>query len=282
MKKVGNDYLQEYLSNLQLNVTAAAHTKVSRSWQDFDFIPDFNRFYFIRDGEGYVKIQDKEYYPVPGQLFLLPAGVKQSYSVTNDNVYTKFWCHFTATIGSVNLFQILQLCPFVQVKEPDVLEQHFAQLIHYFQSTEITSTLRMKAVLLEIMAIYLEQNQPAKISVSSSSSVEKINVVLRYIDQHLCQNLSIEELADLVHFHPNYFIPFFKTIMGTSPIQYINKIRIEKAKQLLTVTDRNVTEISEAVGMNNYYFSRIFKSFTGYTPSSYRSMIQKEILERHD
>ncbi|MDG0791511.1 AraC family ligand binding domain-containing protein [Cohnella ginsengisoli] len=101
--------LQMYLSNLQVNVTALGFNPVWSDWRGIDYTPDYNKFYFITDGEGWLKIGDRELYPKPGQLALMPEGVRQSYSAINDKPYTKFWCHFTAKIGTINLFDLIRL-----------------------------------------------------------------------------------------------------------------------------------------------------------------------------
>jgi len=91
--------------------------------------PDYNKFYYISNDQGWLKIGGKEYYPTTGQLYLLPAGLKQSYSYINDNTYTKYWCHFTAKIGTFNLFDIIKLPYFIEILNKETLEVIFQDLI---------------------------------------------------------------------------------------------------------------------------------------------------------
>ncbi|WP_369698838.1 AraC family ligand binding domain-containing protein [Paenibacillus pedocola] len=77
-------------------------------WRELDYIPDYNKFYFIQDGEGWLKIGDSEFSPTPGQWFLMPQGVQQSYSYTTETRFTKYWSHFSAKVGQNNLFDLLQ------------------------------------------------------------------------------------------------------------------------------------------------------------------------------
>src|SRR5690242_5784985 len=91
--------IKSYLSNVQVNVTLAGYSNVGPEWRDIDYTPDYNKFYFICEGEGCLKIGDKEYLPKPGQMFLMPQGIQQSYFTINENSFTKYWCHFTAKIG---------------------------------------------------------------------------------------------------------------------------------------------------------------------------------------
>jgi AraC family transcriptional regulator of arabinose operon len=135
--------------------------------------------------------------------------------------------------------------------------------------------LRVKSILLEIIAYFIENAGIEKIRLPASSSFEKLDLILKYIENHLAENITIEDLAKIAHFHPNYFIHFFKSLLGLSPIQYINKIKMEKAKMLLMTTDMSITEIAESVGTQLYYFSRSFKNYTGFAPSAFRSLFER-------
>lgn len=99
----------------------------------------------------------------------------------------------------------------------------------------------------------------------------KLGKVLAYIQEHLCEPIEIEALAHLVHLHPNYFIPYFKKIMGVTPMHYVQQKRMEEAKRLLTFTDSSIADIAEQLGMQLAHFSRQFKSHAGISPTSYRA-----------
>jgi AraC-like DNA-binding protein len=275
MKENQKSLLQRYLSNTQWNLNIAAFTKVSSNWKSSGEIPSYNRLYFIREGKGSVSIGDKTFHPRPGQLFILPAGSVISYSTISDDTFSKFWCHFTAMFGDLNLFQILEIPYFIDVADESYLEAQFKQLITYYHSDEVSAVLRMKAVLLDIICYYIDRAGIEKVQLGASSAIDKLGEVLKHIDSHIAEDITVEELARLVHFHPNYFIRFFKTMLGTSPIHYINKIRIEKAKQQLITTDQSITEIATTIGLQMYYFSRLFKSHTGFSPSEFRHSMTK-------
>lgn len=265
--------LKNYLSNIQVNLIVAAYTKCPEDWQEFDYIPEYNKFYLICEGEGMLKIGDRIIYPKPGQLALMPAGVLQSYSTISENTYRKHWCHFTATIGDSNLFDIIKLPYTVDVADMNDVARLFTKLTEYYNSNEPTAQLKIKSVLLEIIAYFIDNSVVEKVHLSSSSSVELINSIVGYIENHLSENISIEQLAKLCHFHPNYFIRFFKKHMGSSPKHYINKIKLEKAKSLLSASDMNITEIAMETGFSDiFYFSKIFKAYTGFSPSQFRNI----------
>ncbi|MEH7414467.1 helix-turn-helix transcriptional regulator, partial [Neobacillus drentensis] len=85
-------------------------------------------------------------------------------------------------------------------------------------------------------------------------------------------NITVEDLAKITNFHPNYFISIFKDFTGHSPIQYINRRRIEKAKEMLVISELTISTISDSLGLELSYFSRMFKELTGLSPRAYRGL----------
>ncbi len=273
MDRNGAQFQKGFLDNLQLDIIVSAYTHCWEGWHEDDYVSDFNKFYFICDGEGMVKILDREFYPQKGQLVLMPAGVRQSYSTISSNTFKKYWCHFTAKIGDINIFDFFKLPYIIDVDDCGRLEKLFGELISLQDSQKLYMILKEKAILTEIIAYYLEKAELESFNFSKFASIEKIDSVLKYIQNHISENLTVEVLASLVHFHPNYFTHIFKKYMGIPPIQYINKMRIERAKYLLKTTDLQINEIALRTGFCDvYYFSKSFKSFAGYSPSDFRNI----------
>ncbi len=270
MAKMEYPYLQRYLSNLRVELYVAAYTKVGPSWQDNNFMPSYHRFYYILEGEGYLKIEDQMYEPKPGELFLLPAGVRQSYGTVSENRFGKFWCHFGAKLGDLHLWDIVRTSPKITVSDASTVQTMFQELIQHAEKPKLTSAFRVNALLLQMISMYLEQAESVHVDMKATTSLEKMGNILQYIEDHLQNDLTVELLAKEAHFHPNYFIALFKKSTGYSPIQYINRLRMEKAKHQLSFTDKPVSTIADGLGMDLHYFSRTFREFTGSSPSQWR------------
>jgi AraC-like DNA-binding protein len=274
MENCQKTFWKKYIGNTRLDLSIAAYTKVPATWQEFHFTPDFHKLYYIIEGEGYVKIKNNMYYPKPGELFLLPAGAIQSYGTLNDNTFGKYWCHFSATIGSSHLVEIVDTPIFLKVEDPQKLKEQFQALIHYSKSDQISSELHIQSILLDILVLFIDKRNTPHANIIKHTTIDKIGDVLHYINEHMKESLSIEQLATIVNFHPNYFIKVFKDVTGSPPIQYIKNQRLEKAKHLLISSEYSVSEIADLVGMELPYFSRNFKEFTGFTATNYRAMIK--------
>ena len=108
---------------------------------------------------------------------------------------------------------------------------------------------------------------------------EWIFLITEYIDIHYKEKLTLETLALLSHGSPYHLHRTFKKINGMTPVDYIQKKRIEKAKMLLTISNDSIAEVGESVGLSNTpYFITLFKKKTGQTPEAFRRL-QKKLLK---
>ncbi|MGO4494808.1 hypothetical protein AB4114_02680 [Paenibacillus sp. 2RAB27] len=81
--QITNYLLNHKLSDLRVKLLYAKLSECTQGWKHVSFIPAFNKFYYICEGDGWIQLDDKRYQPKSGQLFFAPAGVLQSFSVTN-------------------------------------------------------------------------------------------------------------------------------------------------------------------------------------------------------
>lgn len=100
---------------------------------------------------------------------------------------------------------------------------------------------------------------------------ELIKRAIQYIAKNFAEQISLEDVATQVHLNPAYFSTIFKQSTGSSFKEYLNMVRIEESKRLLSNTDYSLIDIAIATGFENQsYFSRIFKKYTGLTPKQFR------------
>ncbi len=86
------------------------------------------------------------------------------------------------------------------------------------------------------------------------------------------EDLTLEDVARHVNLAPSYLSFIFKQEAGTNFVDFLNQIRLEKAKQLLMISDCKSYEVSYKVGYNNpTYFSTIFKKYVGVSPTEYKN-----------
>lgn len=100
---------------------------------------------------------------------------------------------------------------------------------------------------------------------------ELMKKALSFISKNFAMPLTLEQVAKEVHLNPSYFSTIFKKSCGSSFKEYLNLVRIEESKRLLSNTDYSIIDIAIAVGFEDQsYFCKVFKKYTGLTPTGYR------------
>lgn len=104
----------------------------------------------------------------------------------------------------------------------------------------------------------------------NENSFAAIRKVLRYVDTHYDEDITLEEVAGILNISPQYFSRIFKEKMGVTYVDYLTNIRIKKAQEWLIYSDKNIQEICYMVGYKDpNYFSRVFKKTVGVTPKQF-------------
>lgn len=100
----------------------------------------------------------------------------------------------------------------------------------------------------------------------------QLEQVLDYIEANLEQNMKLADLARILDMSQFHFSRLFKQSLGTTPHKYLSQQRVERAKQLLTKSDRAIIDIALECGFSSHsHLSKQFRQFTGMTPKAYRT-----------
>ncbi len=97
-----------------------------------------------------------------------------------------------------------------------------------------------------------------------------------YLNQNYAQPVTLGQVAAEVYASPSYISRLFKKELGVNFVDYLNEIRIARAKDLLGSAEYKAYEVADLVGIPNpHYFSKLFKRYVGMTPSEYRELLGK-------
>ncbi|WP_411348706.1 response regulator [Paenibacillus sp. WLX2291] len=118
---------------------------------------------------------------------------------------------------------------------------------------------------------FLERVQASIAERSGQQSGSNMKMLLEYIQQHYAEPLSLTGLGQHFHFNPSYLSSYFTTHNKEGFSEHLNKIRVQKAAEMLTDDRYAISEISDKVGYSDHsYFTKVFKKWTGLSPSQYR------------
>ncbi|CAK4870527.1 unnamed protein product [Aphanomyces euteiches] len=103
---------------------------------------------------------------------------------------------------------------------------------------------------------------------------ELIERIKSFVRGNLHGELTLVRISEKVNYNPSYVSRFFKQATGTNLFEFINKVRISKAKELLEEGSRSIQDIARAAGFDSpQYFATAFKKTTGMTPNEYRNQL---------
>lgn len=148
-----------------------------------------------------------------------------------------------------------------------------------FESAESGFEMMIMLDLMHIIVTYVrmysaeELNAICNAHEIRSDYYDDIQSVMKYIDEHITEDISIDTLAELAKMSASCYSKWFKKINGYTTWDYINTRRILLAQRLLCETDLSVTKIAAQCGFNNSAnFNRQFKRFSGETPTGFRKL----------
>lgn len=135
---------------------------------------------------------------------------------------------------------------------------------------------RAMARLLEIFAKQLSFSANQILIQQAEREPYPVRLARAYIELHQADDLSLSEVAKVIHVSPFYFCKIFKKATGHTLIDFRNRLRIEAAKRLLTAPGAGVSEIAYKVGFQSLtQFNRLFRRIVGKSPTGFRRSLMK-------
>lgn len=271
------NYLQDiYLTNFNVVCNYGGYFSITKNddWSYRKHKFDQCKFYFIVEGKCTIEVENTIYEATAGDWFFIPAGAEHSYKNDKSGNFKKYWLHFDI-YPSTELFSALSLPYVVKLSNLSKVKRIFESCLKAKKSNELTDKLTVKSCLINLISEYIKTAKPNGVSVQSRTD-ERLDKVLRFINENLDKDLSLEVLAKKYFSHPNHFIRAFKDKTGFTPAKYVTHIKLEASKRLLEETDLTIEEITEKFAFANpAHFSRIFKQHYNTPPAKYRAFYKK-------
>ena len=263
---------QQYLiiRNSKTSFITAAH------WH-----PEFEIIYML-EGKIELKSNKQTYTLFPGEIAFISPG--RLHSIIGLEEKTRYH----AFVFSLDLISLPQSHFFQkQVIEPIKMGSHqFPPVLHtnalcyYAVSNALDRILqfskdapnRKQIVFSSIISVFVSMMDHMEncTGVMHRKNSEPVKNALQYMTDHFSEHLTLDDIANHVHLHPNYLCSLFKDYTGQTVFQHLNRIRIEHAAELLKGNTRSVTETASQCGFENtVFFSKKFKELMGISPKEY-------------
>lgn len=245
----------------------------SYNYQNGRILNEFQLVYITR-GKGFFSANNiDEILLDEGTIFMLFPGVWHTYRPTKESGWEAYWVGFKGDyamkLAENNYFNHEN--PFFQIGYNEEIVRLFQQIIEHSKREEPGASQLLGGTVLHMLG-YLFHFRKNELF-SNKSVVPMINKARVLMREHVCTNISPEEIASKLNISYSWFRRTFRQYTGFSPAQYMMQLKIQKAKDLLAQTNDSVKQIA---GILNFepvdYFSVFFKRATGQNPLTYRAM----------
>ncbi len=191
-------------------------------------------------------------------VILLPRGSTYHWKCTQGGHYYTIEFESDKIETNIKRFSIKNISDFIEMFK----DLEFKKL----QKTPISDIESIRDLYNIIIKLFSESNR----AYAPSDKKMKIKPSVDYILKNYDKNLTNDKLAELSGLSTVYFRKLFAEIYGTSPIAYVQNLRMKKAKQMLKSDFGYISDISQSLGFKSVYdFSRTFKKHVGYAPTEY-------------
>ncbi len=210
---------------------------------------------------------DKKIYTLKmGDILFYPPGMKQWYTFPEPSV--SLWCHFTGTAIEELLSEYGIFCGAISsASNGSAIETYYDMIRRFHQP----SLCKLANSSLSELLFYISPSFK-----SEESNFEKhMSEILDYIHLNYSHQITVEALAKKSGYSASRFARIFKSEVGSTPIQYVNEIRLRTAAEMLFATLLPVGEIAQECGFcDPLYFSKRFKKKYSLSPADYRQKIK--------
>lgn len=215
---------------------------------------------YVLDGELEVTYDREPYLLRRGDFVYYPPHQEQWYRDVSGA--HRFWVHFTGYVVP----QILDESRLTPGVHRAAFSPHAVELMEKL----VCETRARQAVSAEnglLLELLLELGK----SVGAPRGTMRLADCMAYLNRHYHQPLSVSMLAEMSHLSVSRFMHVFKAEQGVTPMQYLNRLRMEQACAMLSGTDLSIGEIADSCGYADpLYFCRIFRKYKKMSPTAYR------------
>jgi AraC-like DNA-binding protein len=185
-----------------------------------------------------------------------------SYSSYEDNKlqFPKYY-HFS------NYSDFIKVCCLL-----DEAVDHNANPLEYYKLLCSCKVMEALALTYRSYVLILTQNMSA----GMPKSYRKVQQLLSYLNTNYAEKISSTDIEEKTECNFDYINRIFKQLTHRTIFAYLNMVRINHAKELISTTNMKLTEVGQAVGFGDlYYFSKVFKKATGISPSTFAKGVLK-------
>ena len=222
---------------------------------------EHHQFLYTVSGCGIAFLDGKTYELKKGMMLYLPPNTAHEYHCDIDS-----WETMYITFGGSGIASFWDFEPSVwgELKSFDFESWH--EVLYSYKSRPEA----VKELSVALYSMLLELKDSVE-GISPSAREKKHILTLAMHELAESSELSLERIASRIGISEAHFCRIFKEYTGFRPFEYMNLLKLQRAKELLKNTEMSISEIAKSVGYESHsYFSMLFKRYMGITPTEYR------------
>ena len=224
---------------------------------------------YCTEGKGIIEVEDQIYRLEKSDAFCIPRNVRHKYYADEKEPWSILWVHFKG--DNTNYFP-LEERKIVHINSRHSDNRMMVLFNLLFRVLERNYTIGNFIYISQVLSLILSEIYFREKVDESSVQDRHVTMVIRYMYQHLRENLTLEEISEEVQLSKSYLNAVFKAQTGKSPVEFFIHLKMQEACKLLKSTDYYIYEVSAELGYTDqYYFSRIFKKVVGVSPKDYKN-----------
>lgn len=228
--------------------------------------------YIVSSYSGYIFIDEIPVPTVPGNIFFRFPGMV----VEGIGVYHSLFIEFDMNAEGERLEEEESLAYCCGKGFPSCADETLFYSLKPGKDASLVHAFRTKAQILLILSRLAELNSGKTAGRLEGAQLQKVKKALHYVQLHYAENITEAELAAASGYSDYYFCRLFKRVTQLTPMQYVVRYRIERARTRLLSTNDSMETIMEKTGFRHYsYFWRTFKEIYGCSPGDYRKSFAK-------
>lgn len=207
----------------------------------------------------------------PGQVLYCFPQTAHTYAADERDPWTIYWLHLSGdkVPAYERLLGLTLARPVLHVGiQPEIRGLFHNLFAHFRPLRNLRDMLAIQGCAQHLLGVLAAAH---RYPVESKSKIEAIQTVIQLMRQSLAQGHDLPYFARAFGASAPHFVRLFRKLQGEPPMRFYNRLRIEKACELLPQSNLSIKEVAAAVGFDDpAYFSRLFKKEVGQSPEQYR------------
>lgn len=225
-------------------------------------------------GGGWCRSQHGELVVGPGDLLIVPPGVAHKYGANERRPWTIHWVHAKGRLLQHFLreLQADERPTLVFIGKDSQTVALFEEVLEIAErGYAFAQLLQAGQALSHLLSVVVGRSRDAHREIDDTD--QRVAHSIEYLKNHLQRRLDVRMLAKLAGLSASHYSAVFKARTGYAPIDYLTRLRMHRACQLLDTTALSVKSVAAMVGYKDQlYFSRVFRTINEVSPSEYRHL----------